>query len=97
MRNSNFESDLDPILTDENEVELKYLYELIHKDLEKNILIFERLIDDNNEEYLVSDFTEEMKYDIAELELGESYIISKGLMENPRKPTIDYASILERK
>ncbi|MCG2544241.1 hypothetical protein [Staphylococcus sp. RIT622] len=96
MKQSIFENELDPIMTDEQEVELKNFYELIHKDLDKDILIFQRLIEDNNDEFLLSDFTEEMKQDIESLEFAETYILNKDFMKNPRKPTLDYSNILER-
>jgi len=96
MKQSIFENELDPIMTDEQEVELKNFYELIHKDLDKDILIFQRLIEDNNDEFLLSDFTEEMKQDIESLEFSETYILNKDFMKNPRKPTLDYSNILER-
>lgn len=96
MKKSIFENKLDPILEEDQEVELNHCYELIHKDLDNDVLIFERLIDDNNKEFLLSDFTEEMKEDIEKLEFGETYILNRDFMKNPRRPSLEYSDILEK-
>ncbi len=85
MRNLNYENDLDPIVNDE-ETNLEDFYELIFKDKSKKELVFKNLV---SNDYLLSEVTEDILEDIENTEFGETYILNKEFMKNPRKPSIE--------
>ncbi|MCG1301877.1 hypothetical protein K4T46_11785 [Staphylococcus epidermidis] len=85
MRNLNYENELDPIVNDE-ETNLEDFYELIFKDKSKKELVFKNLV---SNDYLLSEVTEDILEDIENTEFGETYILNKEFMKNPRKPSIE--------
>lgn len=85
MRNLNYENELDPIVNDE-ETNLEDFYELIFKDKSKKELVFKNLV---SNDYLLSEVTEDILKDIENTEFGETYILNKEFMKNPRKPSIE--------
>ena len=85
MRNLNYENELDPILNEE-ETNLEDFYELIFKDMSKKELVFKNLV---SNDYLLSEVTEDILEDIENTEFGETYILNKEFMKNPRKPSIE--------
>ena len=85
MRNLNYENELDPIVNDE-ETNLEDFYELIFKDKSKKELVFKNFV---SNDYLLSEVTEDILEDIENTEFGETYILNKEFMKNPRKPSIE--------
>lgn len=85
MRNLNYENELDPIVNEE-ETNLEDFYELIFKDKSKKELVFKNIV---SNDYLLSEVTEDILEDIEITEFGETYIINKEFMKNPRKPSIE--------
>ena len=85
MRNLNYENELDPIVNEE-ETNLEDFYELIFKDKSKKELVFKNLV---SNDYLLSEVTEDILEDIENTEFGETYILNKEFMKNPRKPSIE--------
>lgn len=85
MRNLNYENELDPIVNEE-ETNLEDFYELIFKDMSKKELVFKNLV---SNDYLLSEVTEDILEDIENTEFGETYILNKEFMKNPRKPSIE--------
>lgn len=85
MRNLNYENELDPIVNEE-ETNLEDFYELIFKDKSKKELVFKNLV---SNDYLLSEVTEDILEDIENTEFGDTYILNKEFMKNPRKPSIE--------
>lgn len=86
MRKLNYENELDPIINEDAETSLEDFYELIFKDKSKKELVFKNIV---SNDYLLSEVTEDMLEDIENTEFGETYIINKEFMKNPRKPSIE--------